>query len=84
MDFVLFTHVLPNLFRLWRTVLLYCNQSGHQVDVIYLDLLGRQKVFDRVPHARLIYLKLGHMELIVNCYNGLKTFFYPMEDREYV
>ena len=32
----------------------YWNQSGHQGDVINLDLPLQQKVFDRVPHARLI------------------------------
>ena len=68
MDFVLLIHVLPSLFRLWRTSVL---ESGHQVDIIYLDL---QKAFDRVPHARLI----SHMELIT-----MKT-LYPIGDNEYV
>ena len=64
--------------------ILYWNQSGHQADVINLDLLLQQKVFDRVPHARLISKVNGsYKELMVNCYNGLKI-FYPIGDSECV
>ena len=43
LSFTRVTQVMEN----WTSVL----ESGHQVDVVYLDL---QKAFDRVPHARLI------------------------------